>query len=261
MIIRNNIILILLLSLNNSAALTTLSGKASRRLLSSATRRFLSDQWGDEDAPEVTSYDDASFGLIKEKEDEEQAERSEVALSGSDAEGQKRLRESVRARTSSLGIDAASQEKLKEYEERARARAASGSLDPKLDLSKISEGIENLAINFDPEDQLSEEEKREADELGFKPFYEQMLYELGQSTFPDPFNVVLKIILILFLGASTAFTIIKTDSSVMDFYIAQGLLPSSQDVTDAQNKGLEMAQELTKTRSNPGNLDLPDLSP
>lgn len=178
-----------------------------------------------------------------------------------DFEGQERLRESVRARTSSLGIEAASRDQLKEYEERARARAAQGSLGAGLDLSKISNSLEQLSINANPEDQLSEEEQRQADEIGFKPFYEQMLYELGQSTFPDPPAVVIKVILILILGFTTGFTIIKTDSTVMEFYKASGILPRQEDIIEAQNRGMEMAKELTKTTSNPGNIDLPELSP
>lgn len=82
MLVRNSNIFILLLSLTNVTALSILPSINLKSQKASSTRKFLSDQWDDEGTKDVTSYDDASLGLIKEKEEEDLAERTGSALSG-----------------------------------------------------------------------------------------------------------------------------------------------------------------------------------
>jgi hypothetical protein len=124
-----------------------------------------------------------------------------------------------------------------------------------LDLSKISNDYEKLSINYEPEDEMTEEEMRAADPLSFeKSFPQQLIYELNETTFPNLGATLSKVALLIGLGAITGLLIVGTDRGVRDFYVSQGLLPSAEDIQKAQQAGLKAAQELTK----PGTT-LPDL--
>lgn len=154
----------------------------------------------------------------------------------------------------------ASQDAMKAMEERAAKRAGSGALD----LSQVSDGFEKLSINFDPEDEMSEEEMRQADPLGYQPMSEQYMFELKETTFPGAIATISKVGLLIVLGVVTGFIIISTDKLVRDLYVDQGMLPTKEDIAKAQSSGLEMAQELTKKTSSPGAVSsggLPDISP
>jgi hypothetical protein len=153
----------------------------------------------------------------------------------------------------------ASTDALKEAEKRAQKRDGGGSFGG-LDLSQVSDGYEKLSINYEPEDEMSEEEMRTADPLGFQPWSEQYSFELKQSTFPDTVATLSKVALLIVLGLVTGFLIITTDKLVRNFYVDEGLLPSPEDVARAQSSGMEMAKELTKATISPGT-SLPDLSP
>lgn len=147
---------------------------------------------------------------------------------------------------------------LEEAEKRASMRNAKGSFGG-LDLSQVSDGgYEKLSINYEPEDDMTEEEMRTADPLGFQPWSEQYSYELQESTFPNVSATLSKVALLIVLGVGTGTLIITTDKLVRQFYVDSGLLPSPADIQRAQDSGMEMAKELTKTTITPGNL--PDLS-
>jgi hypothetical protein len=154
----------------------------------------------------------------------------------------------------------ASTDALKEAEKRAQKRDGGGSFGG-LDLSQISDGgYEKLSINYEPEDEMTEDEMRTADPLGFQPWSEQYAFELKESTFPDAVATLSKVALLIVLGLGTGFLIITTDKLVRNFYVDEGLLPSPEDVARAQSSGMEMAKELTKATVSPGT-SLPDLSP
>jgi hypothetical protein len=44
-----------------------------------------------------------------------------------------------------------------------------------LDLSQVTDGYDKLSINYEPEDEMTEDEMRQADALGFQPWSEQYL--------------------------------------------------------------------------------------
>lgn len=157
-------------------------------------------------------------------------------------------------------MDAASNDAMKAMEARAAKRAGSGALD----LTQISDGFENLAINFDPEDEMTEEQMREADPLGYKPVSEQYMYELQETTFPGALATISKVALLIVLGVVTGTLIITTDKTVRDIYVSRGYLPSKEDIANAQSSGIEVANELTKKTVSPGAVStgsLPDISP
>ena len=158
-------------------------------------------------------------------------------------------------------MEAASQDALREVEKRAAQRGGSvGSSFAGLDLSKVSDGgYEKLSINYDPEDEMTEQEMRQADPLGFQPVLDQYTFELKETTFPDLGTTISKVGLLIALGLVTGLLIINTDKTVRNFYVVQGLLPSPEDVAAAQTSGMEMAKELVQGTTSPSNLQLPDI--
>ena len=177
----------------------------------------------------------------------------------SEASAQEALRDAVKARTMTLGMETASQDALKEVEKRAAQRGSSSSFGG-LDLSKITDGgYEKLSINYEPEEEMTEEEMRQADPLGFQPALEQYKFELKETTFPDAGTTLAKVGLLIALGLVTGLLIINTDKTVRNLYVSQGLLPSADDVRAAQTSGMEMAKELVQGTTSPTNLQLPDI--
>jgi hypothetical protein len=152
-------------------------------------------------------------------------------------------------------METASTDALAEVEARAANRGGGSSFGG-LDLSQVTDGYDKLSINYEPEDEMTEDEMRQADALGFQPWSEQYLYELKESTFPDLVTTVSKVGLLIVLGIITGFLIITTDKTVKEFYVNQGILPSPADVEKAQQSGMQMATELS---TSPSNLKLPDL--
>jgi hypothetical protein len=152
----------------------------------------------------------------------------------------------------------------KEFIAEAAARAAmrGGSSSGGLDLSKVSDGSSQiLSINYDPEDELTEEEKKSSDPLGYKPFQEQMNFELGETTFPDVGATFSRVVLLVALAFSTGFLIIETDSVVRELYMSKGFIPRPEDIMNAKDAGLKLSHELAAkvVEKASGGLSLPDV--
>jgi len=233
----------------------------------------MSDQWDDEttssttnNEPVVTSYDDATKGMIAEAEAKELEAMGgyDDIVPGSEYNSQEKVRDAIRARTGSLGLEESqvSKEFLAEAAARAAMRSGSGGGGgSRLDLSKISDGSSKiLSINYDPEDEMTQEEMESADPLGFKPFQEQMTFEFGQTTFPDLFSTFSRVVVLVIVAFTTGFLIITTDSLVREVMMAKGFIPRPEDIINAKEAGLALSQELAKkVAADSQGLSLPDI--
>jgi hypothetical protein len=182
----------------------------------------------------------------------------------SEFESQEKVRNAIRARTGVLGMEESqvSKEFIAEAAARAAMRGGSGSSMGGLDLSKVSDGSSQiLSINYDPEDEMTEEEKLASDPLGYKPFTEQLNFELGETTFPDIGATFSRVVLLVALAFSTGFLIIETDALVRELYMSKGFIPRPEDIMNAKDAGLKLSQELAAKvveKASDG-LSLPDI--
>lgn len=187
----------------------------------------------------------------------------------SDMDSMEKMRAAIRARTSDLGIEKSkvSAEYIKKKQQQAEAaggaRAAaeqnSDMMFGGLDLSQIrteapppprsssspfadAEG-EVPAIFYEPEDELTEEERLEADPIGTKSILEQYLYEFKETKWPDPFSALREVGNMLLVAAATAALIIGWDFVVREFYTdILNFIPSKEDMANYANRfdGLDL---------------------
>lgn len=160
----------------------------------------------------------------------------------------------------------------KEFLVEAAARAANRNSKPSiLDLSKVSDGSQQiLSINYEPEDEMTEEEMKTADPLGLESWKGQIQFELGETTFPDLPSTLSRVVLLVILAFTTGFLIISTDSLVRELMMSKGFIPRPEDIMNAKEAGLKLSQELAQkvimenaatAASNTGGWSLPDIGP
>lgn len=131
-----------------------------------------------------------------------------------------------------------SPEAIKQAEERAKSAAANmGSGTQMLDLSQISQtrprGNDNEDMPdmfYEPENDMTDEEMKEADPLGQQSLIEQIKYEFSLTEWPTPFAALKEVVILVASIAATASFIIFLDSSLRDFYTNLGLIPSAEDI-------------------------------
>lgn len=181
------------------------------------------------------------------------------------------MREAIRARTASMGIEKSKvsadyiaqrqQEAMSAGSAKAADEATSGdSMFGGLDLSQISttkvpskaatkNGLwldneeEMPSMFYDPEDELSMEERAEVDPVGQKSFVEQGLNELQNAKWPSPMAALREVALMIVIIALTGALIIGWDKVIRTLYTdILHFIPSKQDLANYMNRfdGLEL---------------------
>jgi hypothetical protein len=147
------------------------------------------------------------------------------------------VREAIRQRTEALGIEKAtvSIEAIKQAEERAKSGIANGP-NQGLDLTKISNVGPSSAQDdkpsmlYDPADDMTDEEMKEADPTGQLTIPEQVSIEWEGATWPT-FGAALKeVVLLVAIVAFTGGLIIGWDSILRDLYTNLNFIPRAEDI-------------------------------
>lgn len=106
-----------------------------------------------------------------------------------------------------------------------------------LDLSQITQtkprgpDDDNIAdIFYEPENEMSEEEMKEADPLGQKTLLEQAKAEIAETIWPTPFAALKEVAILVVAIAFTAGLIIGWDNVLRNFYTDIGLIPGPEDL-------------------------------
>jgi hypothetical protein len=106
-----------------------------------------------------------------------------------------------------------------------------------LDLTQISDTVprgqdsEDILSFFDePEDEMSEEEMKEADPTGQMSLQDMALFELKETDWPTPFAALKEVLILVGTIAVTAFLIVTWDSFLRDTYTSLGLIPRPEDI-------------------------------
>jgi preprotein translocase subunit SecE len=176
------------------------------------------------------------------------------------------MREAIRARTAAMGLEKSKvsadyiQQRQQQAVQAGSASAANESSDTfaGLDLSQIStskaapspknalwadEEGEVPSMFYDPEDELSEEERAEVDPMGQKGFIEQGLNELQNAKWPDPASALREVGLMIVVVAVTGALIIGWDKLLRGVYTdVLHFIPSKEDLAQYMNRfdGLDL---------------------
>jgi len=179
-----------------------------------------------EDGESGMSFDSATQAL-RDEEDQEKMERSGNAVTEEQSakfEAKKTeyeaLRDRIRNRASDLDISKSVT--TQEIIQKANEQASAGE-KPLLDLSKFEE---------DNDDELSDEEKKEIDQVGEMNFLEQSLEELKLVKWPS-FGSTLRLTgIMLIVFVVTATYILFLDNVLREIVTNAGFIPKPDDVLD-----------------------------
>lgn len=209
-----------------------------------------------------------------------------------------KMREAIRARTSAMGLEKSkvSADYIQQRQQQAvaagSAKAASESSDTfaGLDLSQIStakappsarnsmwgDDEEQVpSMFYDPEDELSEDERALIDPMGQKGILDQGWNELQNAKWPDPVSALKEVGIMIIVVAVTGALIIGWDKLLRGLYTdVLHFIPSKDDLMQYMNRfdGLDLPTGWTdnmneadiasftdKVSSSSGSVTLPDL--
>lgn len=140
----------------------------------------------------------------------------------------------------------------------ARAAAESSDIFGGIDLSQIrSEATPRASSNsvwadeegevpsmfYEPEDDLSEEERAEADPIGQKSIPDQVVNELQGAEWPSPWSALREVVIMVIVVAVTTTLIIGWDQVLRDLYTdVLHFIPSKEDMANYSTRfeGLDL---------------------
>jgi len=184
-------------------------------------------------APKGLSFTDAAQA-IKDEEDKERMEARGTGMEEEQKEFEAKkdafeeMRSKIRSRASDMKMEksVATAEAIKQATQRAMAGDAAAT--PTVDLSKFS----GASLSDDPEDDLTDEQKKEIDKVGQLSFWEQALEEFNNTKFPTPGATIKQAGLMLLIFLVTAGIILKVDEFLRITYTDLGLIPRAGEVMD-----------------------------
>lgn len=167
-----------------------------------------------------------------------------------------KMREAIRARADDLGVEKSkiSQQYFEEARKRAEMNAANNRPGG-LDLSQISSGNEPKSqkqqwdeelpsMLYDPTDELTEEERKEADPVGQMQIWEQVITELKSAKWPDFLSALREVAVMFAVVAISGVIIIGWDKTLRSVYTDLGMIPRSEDIP-GQMAGLDLPEGFT----------------
>jgi hypothetical protein len=166
------------------------------------------------------------------------------------------MRAAIRARTEEMGLEKA---KLsKQIIQEANQRAKAGERVQGLDLSQIRGNLpEGMpSVLYDPEDEMTDEEKKEVDPVGQMSIVQQFQNELTNAKWPQPMAALKEVAVMFVVVAVTGALIIFWDRFLRDTYTNIGLIPSS-DAIKMRFDGLELPEGWTNMMSEDDIANLP----
>lgn len=186
------------------------------------------------------SFEDATAALADEVDAERAASRGAMLEEDSKKFAAKKtefedMRTRIRSRATDLNMkkSVATAEAIKAATQRAAAGEAANT--PTVDLSKFSS---SLSQDEDPEDALTDEQKKEIDKVGQLPILEQVQEELKNTKFPTPSATLKQALLMVVIFVVTAGVILKADE-LLRFQITDwGFIPRSGEVLDYSDLAL-----------------------
>lgn len=173
-----------------------------------------------------------------------------------------KMRAAIRARTADLGIERSkvSADYIQNREKQALSagaqqdrEAAAGAMFGGIDLSKIS-GDDSKVKNrgeldedmptmfYDPDDEMTLEERQEVDPVMMKNLIEQASNELANAKWPTVLSAGREVILMAAVVAFSCLLIIGSDNLLRQLYTYAGFIPSQEDIANYASRfdGLDL---------------------
>ncbi|KAG7338940.1 hypothetical protein IV203_034609 [Nitzschia inconspicua] len=210
-----------------------------------------SSQWDDDEddvKTKPTSFDQAGENLKKEDDDEKLNSAGNYDANPSyNTDTVDQIRAAIKKRAEALGIEESKEqiEYRKKAEERAKqarenflaSGGATDQMQQMLDLSKISSdapGGQNMdgvpTIFYDPESEMTDEEKAEADPVGELPIIQQGIETLKKADFPSFWTATVEVFSLVLSIVTTASLFIGYDYVIRNVYQWTNILPTEEEV-------------------------------
>jgi preprotein translocase subunit SecE len=196
----------------------------------------------EDDASAGMSFEDATAALKAEEDAERAASRGAMLEEDSKRFNAKRgefdeMRSRIRARAADLNVkkSVATVEAIKEATQRAAAGEEAAT--PTVDLSKFSSSLAS-PTEEDPEDVLTDEQKKEIDKVGQLPIWEQVGEELKNTKFPTPSATLKQALLMVVIFVVTAGVILKADEVLRYLITEWGFIPRPGETFDFSDLSL-----------------------
>ncbi|GAX25779.1 hypothetical protein FisN_8Hh319 [Fistulifera solaris] len=173
-----------------------------------------------------------------------------------------KMREAIRARTADLGMERSkvSADYIKNREMQALSggaqqerEAAASTMFGGIDLSKISTDESSVAnrgqwdentptMFYDPEEEMSLEERQEVDPVMMKNPIEQTISELSGAKWPTVWSAGREVLIMFAVVAFSCLLIIGADNLLRQLYTAVGFIPSKEDIANYASRfdGLDL---------------------
>lgn len=189
------------------------------------------------------SFDDATAALADQEDQERAAARGAMYEEDNKRFAAKKsefdeMRTRIRSRASDLNMkkSTATVEAIKAATQRAQAGEEAAT--PTVDLSKFSSSLGGANGEEDPEDVLTDEQKKEIDKVGQLSIIEQIKEEYKNTKFPTPSATLKQALLMVVIFVVTAGVILKADE-LLRFQITDwGFIPRSGEVVDYSDLSL-----------------------
>lgn len=112
---------------------------------------------------------------------------------------------------------------------------AGETTSPILDLSQISStaprGQEDVpAMFYEPEDYMTDEEKKQADPDGQLSIVDWAMKEMAATNWPTPFAALKEVVILVGAVLLTTFLIVTWDAFLRDTYTNLGFIPRPEDI-------------------------------
>ncbi len=129
-----------------------------------------------------------------------------------------------------------SQDAIQAAQERAKASIANQSSGQMLDLSQITQTAprgkddDMPSFLYEPEDEMTEEEMKEADPDGQLSIPDWAVKELSATSWPTPLAALKEVVVLVATIALTAGIIIGWDNVLRNAYTDAGFIPRPEDI-------------------------------
>ncbi|GKY97839.1 hypothetical protein MPSEU_000742000 [Mayamaea pseudoterrestris] len=242
------------LCLSDAFTLVPQTNRRSSRVIaqsriSTPTALLQSSNNQDEEYAKRTSFDEAGASLIDEEDRQKMDQMGDFDMNPEYKDDSiAKMRASIQARAAKLGIEksqATADYIAQKREEAIKAgpRAANEESFGGLDLSKISATAtesksssnwdESMPTMFyDPEDEMTQEEKEEADPLMKENPVEQATYELSQGVWPSLGSALLQVFFMVLAVVLSTLAVTAWDDLLRQFYTNIGFIPTKEAVAD-----------------------------
>jgi preprotein translocase subunit SecE len=209
------------------------------------------------------SFDDAGRELVQQEDLARLEESGDFDTNPAyKSDSIEKMRQAIRDKTKEMGLEKSVLSKQVIQQASARAmRGESPNLNNNnaLDLTKIRGNIpDNMpTVLYDPEDEMSSQERIEVDPVGQTSLLNQFQNELSNAKWPTAGAVVREVGIMILVVAATAALIILWDAFLRDFYTNElHLIPTKEEI-NTRFEGLELPEGWTNMMTDDDVANLP----